>query len=100
MDYRLLLFDNFILPMRLLTDRNNKTVVSTILHLKKAAVLYLNQAAVSLRLPQTNDDLLTEHGGIYWRYAVLIIFNTHPPNLLRSKKAITHRRDITALNMN
>ena len=64
MDYRLLLFDNFILSMRLLTDRNNKTVVSAILHLKKAAVLYLNQAAVSLRLSQTNDDLLTEHGGI------------------------------------
>jgi len=44
--------------------------------------------------------LNNQNGGIYWRYAVLFLYHTHPPNILRSKKAITHRRDITAMSMN
>ena len=35
-------------------------------------------------------------GGI----AVSIFICYNPPNILRSKKAITHRRDITAMSMN
>ena len=46
------------------------------------------------------DDLLTTHGGINGGIAVLFLFNTHPPNILRSKKALTRRRDIMAMSMN
>jgi len=57
------------------------------------------QAAVSLRLSQTNDDfILTRRyqGGI----AMFLFINTHPPNIPLSKKVCRRHWDITGYGMN
>ena len=58
-----------------------------------------NQRFEKIKPPFATTSI-TGHGGIKGGIAVLFLYNTHPPNILRSKKAYTHRRGITVMSMN
>ena len=60
-----------------------------------------NQAAVCDDFNHRTRRVSTTRGQALWSgIAVLFLYNIHPPNVLRSKKAYTRRRDIMGHGMN